>query len=139
MNEKDRTYQQENIFRILNEIATKSSPRIGRSSHSAIPIALNTLKQNGLHPPLFSNKEFWVKQIVVSDKKAFMSLSSRIKLEFIVDGRLMNWRSNGEFLDYSKMNQSLHEGGVDAMSQFETTLLQVDLSFEYENFSSYLA
>jgi hypothetical protein len=128
----------ENIYTVLQKIASEKPIRIGRSSISAIPKAVEAIKKSGFRKPLFVNPELWVKRLIVRNKEAYIQLSPHIKLEFIVDGKARNWRGNGFYLDFKRIRESFEKGGFKAEQKFPPIWLQINLSFEYEPFSKIL-
>ena len=99
---------------------------IGRSSASAIPLAIDEIRKHGFRKPFFANPELWIKKLIVKNKDAYVHLSPHIKLEFIVDG------------NFKKMTELFMKEDPEIRKKFPPLWLQINLGFDYEVFSKIL-
>jgi len=128
----------ENIHDVIYKIASDKSVMIGRSSASAIPLAIDEIRKHGFRKPFFANPELWIKKLIVKNKDAYVHLSPHIKLEFIVDGKPHNWRGNGIYINFKKMTELFMKEDPEIRKKFPPLWLQINLGFDYEVFSKIL-
>ena len=135
---EDLKIRAEKIHDVLYKIASEKSIMIGRSSPRAIPRAIEKIKEYGFKKPFFTNPELWIKNLIVKNREAFVRLSPHIQLEFIVDGKLQNWRGNGLYLDFRKSWDLFINEDSEINQKFPPLWLQIKCDLNYEMFSKFL-